>query len=132
MLRIFSPLKIRRLRPGLNPRTWVPKASTLPLDHRSRYFIYIKHIFFGKNMYIYFNIFILFNYSKIIKGARSVMPDFTSIMNPGTKCVMNRVSHTRVFTRLSYFPHPSTSLILSPASSHPPFPLIEISRGSSL
>jgi len=34
--RIFSPLNIRRLRPGLNPRTWVPKASTLPLDHRSR------------------------------------------------------------------------------------------------
>ena len=33
--RIFSPLKIRRLRPGLNPRTWVLKASTLPLDHRS-------------------------------------------------------------------------------------------------
>jgi hypothetical protein len=29
-----SPLKIRRLRPGLNPRTWVLKASTLPLDHR--------------------------------------------------------------------------------------------------
>ena len=23
-------------RPGLNPRTWVPKASMLPLDHRSR------------------------------------------------------------------------------------------------
>ena len=36
VLRIFSPLKIRRLRPGLNPRTWVPKASTLPLDHRNR------------------------------------------------------------------------------------------------
>ena len=38
VLRIFFylPLKIRRLRPGLNPRTWVPKASTLPLDHRSR------------------------------------------------------------------------------------------------
>jgi hypothetical protein len=31
-------LKIRRLRPGANPRTWVPKASTLPLDHRSRTF----------------------------------------------------------------------------------------------
>jgi len=30
----FWPLKIRRLRPGLNPRTWVLKASTLPLDHR--------------------------------------------------------------------------------------------------
>jgi len=32
VLRIFSPLKIRRLRPGLNRRTWVLKASTLPLD----------------------------------------------------------------------------------------------------
>jgi hypothetical protein len=32
----FLPLKIPRLRPGLNPRTWVPKASTLLLDHRSR------------------------------------------------------------------------------------------------
>jgi hypothetical protein len=28
-LRIFPLLKIRRLRPGLNPRTWVPEASTL-------------------------------------------------------------------------------------------------------
>ena len=37
VFRVFSTLKIRRLRPGLNPRTWVPKASTLPLDHRSRY-----------------------------------------------------------------------------------------------
>ena len=36
-LRIFSPLKIQRLRLGLNPRSWVPKASTLPLDHQSRY-----------------------------------------------------------------------------------------------
>ena len=33
----FFALKIRRLRPGANPRTWVPKASTLPLDHRSRF-----------------------------------------------------------------------------------------------
>jgi hypothetical protein len=42
----FSPLKIRRLRPGLNPRSWVPKASTLPLDHRSRFMIIqcIKYI----------------------------------------------------------------------------------------
>jgi hypothetical protein len=29
VLRIFPPLKIRRLRPRLNPRTWVPEASTL-------------------------------------------------------------------------------------------------------
>jgi hypothetical protein len=36
VLRIFSPLKIRQLWPGLNPRTWVPKTSTLPLDHWSR------------------------------------------------------------------------------------------------
>jgi hypothetical protein len=32
----FFALKVSRLRPGLNPRTWVPRASTLPLDHRSR------------------------------------------------------------------------------------------------
>jgi hypothetical protein len=36
VLRIFLPLKIRRLWPGLNPQIWVPKGSTLPLDHRSR------------------------------------------------------------------------------------------------
>jgi len=35
VLRIFSPLKIRRLRPRLNPQTWVPKPSTLPLDHQA-------------------------------------------------------------------------------------------------
>jgi hypothetical protein len=32
----FFARKIRRLRLGLNPRTRVPKANTLPLDHRSR------------------------------------------------------------------------------------------------
>ena len=37
VLGIFFVVNIRRLRPGLNPRTWVLKASTLPLDHRSRY-----------------------------------------------------------------------------------------------
>ena len=36
LLRIFSPWKNWRLRSGLNPWTWVPKNSTLPLDHRSR------------------------------------------------------------------------------------------------
>ena len=39
VLRIFKPWKIRRLRPGSNPRTWVPKTSTLPLDHRIVYYI---------------------------------------------------------------------------------------------
>ena len=37
LLRIFSPWKIQRLRSGLNPRTCVPKASTLLLDHQSRF-----------------------------------------------------------------------------------------------
>jgi hypothetical protein len=36
VLRIVFALKFRRLRLGANPRTWVPKSSTLPLDHRSR------------------------------------------------------------------------------------------------
>jgi hypothetical protein len=35
----FFALKIRRLRPGANPRTWAPKASALPLDQRNRLFI---------------------------------------------------------------------------------------------
>jgi hypothetical protein len=39
VLRIFFALKIRRLRPGANPRPWVPTANTLPLDHRSRYLL---------------------------------------------------------------------------------------------
>ena len=29
MLRIFTSVKIERLRPGLNPQTWVPEASML-------------------------------------------------------------------------------------------------------
>jgi hypothetical protein len=36
VLRIFSPWKIRRFRPGSNPQPWVLKANTLPLDHRIR------------------------------------------------------------------------------------------------
>ena len=39
VLRIFSSWKIRWLRSGLNLRTWVPKSSTLPLDHRSRKYL---------------------------------------------------------------------------------------------
>jgi hypothetical protein len=46
VLRIFFALYIRRLRPGLNPRTWVPKASTLPLDHRSltSYTLFVREV----------------------------------------------------------------------------------------
>jgi hypothetical protein len=47
----ISPLKIRRLRTGFNPRTWVPKDSTLPLDHRSRY-ICIYYINIENNIYL--------------------------------------------------------------------------------
>ena len=43
VLRIFSPWKLQRLRSGLKPRTWVPKASTLPLDHRSRCTALLQH-----------------------------------------------------------------------------------------
>jgi hypothetical protein len=51
VLRIFFARKIWRLRPGLNPRTWVPKASTLPLDHRSRCLMIYSNI---KYMYLRF------------------------------------------------------------------------------
>jgi hypothetical protein len=37
VLRIFFFFFIWRLRPGVNPRTWISKASTLSLDHRSRF-----------------------------------------------------------------------------------------------
>jgi hypothetical protein len=41
VLRNFPPLKIRRLRPGLNPRTWVPEASTLtPRPPKPLIFVY--------------------------------------------------------------------------------------------
>jgi len=36
VLRIFFALNIRWIWPGVNPRTWIPKASTLPLDYQSR------------------------------------------------------------------------------------------------
>ena len=42
----FFRLKIRRLRPGLNPQTWVLIASTLSLNHRSR----IQFMHWIKNM----------------------------------------------------------------------------------
>jgi len=47
VLRIFSPLQIRRLRPGLNPRTCIPKASTLPLS-----------LFLSLSIYMYIYIYI--------------------------------------------------------------------------
>ena len=46
VLRIFSPLKIRRIRLALNPRTSVLKVSTLPLDHRRRMWDLYAYILF--------------------------------------------------------------------------------------
>jgi hypothetical protein len=44
----FSPLKIPRLRPGLNPRTRVSKASRLPLDllmlYRGKIAVFLGYI----------------------------------------------------------------------------------------
>jgi len=37
-----------RLRPGLNPRTWVLKGSTLPLDHRSLYMLHLHYLLVSK------------------------------------------------------------------------------------
>jgi len=54
VLRIFSPLKIRRLRPGMNPRTWVLKANTLLLDHRSCCFkVYIQSTWDVQQVYLH-------------------------------------------------------------------------------
>ena len=36
--------------PGLNPRSWVPKANTLPLDHRSCSFLVTKNYFSSSSM----------------------------------------------------------------------------------
>jgi len=41
----FRPEKSWLLRPGLNPRTWVLKGSTLPLDHWSRKYEDYNHLF---------------------------------------------------------------------------------------
>ena len=52
VLRIFyRPLKIPRLRPGLNPRTSVLKASTLPLHHRSRYDVWVTKVWNSPNIH---------------------------------------------------------------------------------
>ena len=41
VLRIFSPLKFRRLRPSLNPRTWVLRAAPTPRPQKPLYILYI-------------------------------------------------------------------------------------------
>ena len=92
VLKIFSPLKIRRLRSGLNPRTWVPKASTLPLDHRSRYSEYNyliieeKYIQYSTHINIIANTLILS--SLLCLGLpRGLFPS----VSPSQPCMQRRV-----------------------------------------
>jgi len=73
----------RRLRPGLNPQTWVLKARTLPLDHRSR------------SAYLYINLCVnhvqmqclgkvpqfLVNKVPIVVAFNSTIPQYPSLKN---------------------------------------------------
>ena len=53
MLRIFTPVKIQWLRPGLKPRTWVPEASMLTTRPPKPFnFVYYRVTFF-----VYINTF---------------------------------------------------------------------------
>ena len=45
MLRIFKPVEIQRLRPGLNPQTWVPEASMLTTRPPKPSGLHCKEIF---------------------------------------------------------------------------------------
>ena len=68
----FSPRKIRRLRPGLNPRTWVPKASTLPLDHRSSIYYPNTPLFFCITLYHIIDIYPIFAQVYTFLGLKKV------------------------------------------------------------
>jgi hypothetical protein len=58
----FVTLKIHRPRPGLNPRTLDPVASTLPLDHRGRHYPCIDSYFYQKSKLVrYFYKILLIN-----------------------------------------------------------------------
>ena len=51
MLRIFTPVKIQRLRPGLNPQTWVPEANMLTTrPPKPSIYIYIYIYIYGNNV----------------------------------------------------------------------------------
>ena len=56
MLRIFKPVKIQRLRPGLNPQTWVPEASMLttrppkPSSHDGKFLLPCVNGFYSRRV----------------------------------------------------------------------------------
>ena len=62
VLRIFFALKIRRLRPGSNPRTWVPKASTLLYTIYSTILLYLVLHFNTQFVSLLWLLTILVNY----------------------------------------------------------------------
>ena len=62
-LSIFRPLKIQRLRPGLNPRTWVLMTSMLPQDHRSHWYTECP----GKNVPDFGRVFLKLKYTDLTK-----------------------------------------------------------------
>ena len=82
VLRIFSPWKIRRLRPGLNSRTLVTKANTLPLDHRSRFRHRVNSIFALPRCYAaYFSNFLptFRDNLSVLKRLRDIPEDRTCV-----------------------------------------------------
>jgi hypothetical protein len=108
VLRIFSPLKIRRLWSGLNPRTWVLKASTLPLDHRSRFEVFIfEHNFFHLNS----------RTTHKTSGIRNWVNPGYSIK--GISCYMHVSPPVRVWASAMYFSIRGVEEVHWPASSVP-------------
>jgi hypothetical protein len=80
MLWIFPAGKIRRLRSGANPRSWVPEASALttkPLEHRSRSVAGTYFFTAGRQLIFYAGIISL-NPPVTRRTQMAVYPQFTS------------------------------------------------------
>ena len=56
MLRIFTPVKIQRVQPGLNPQTWVPEASMLTTRPPKPSIFVIRSLIFlsSKRVFLFF------------------------------------------------------------------------------
>jgi hypothetical protein len=75
MLRIFSPVEMRRLRPGLNPRTRVPEASMLTT---------YPHTLFLDNQWK-----IIFSFTPVSFQVRSCKPYIGHIHLSSVKCILH-------------------------------------------
>ena len=108
---IFSPWKTRRLRPGLNPRTWVPKASALPLDHRSRLNYPLFLTYFNKTWIfsIFFENSQISNFMKIRPmGAELFHTDGQTDVTKLPLCNFVNQSKKSAFVSLNYNTHTHT------------------------